>query len=147
MALPSSAGSMFDIGPCSAELQTRTVAAAAVGDDEILVGEHHLVAGAAAGIGVKDVDQGEHIAQAEHQKRRRVQDTHAVGQFRIVMIKPVERRLSAMVLFLQIFQAPDGGATCITPTVPVVRLGRRRALPVHLGGNVTNTTARAVLCA
>ena len=74
--------------------------AAAICDDKIVIREHHLVAGATAGVSVEDVEQGKHVTQPEHQERHRIQDALAIRQLRIVTIKPVEWWLLSHDLFL-----------------------------------------------
>ena len=69
------------ITPCDhAVLQARAFPAAGIGDDDVFVRQHHRISTRPSAVGEKDVEQGEQIAQAEDEERRRIQHALTVWQ-------------------------------------------------------------------
>ena len=76
--------------PAQRAFQARTLAAAGIGDDEIFRREHVRIAAATSGVGEIHVQQGEQIAHAEHEQRRRIKNALAVRQLRVMKVVPVQ---------------------------------------------------------
>ncbi len=79
--------------PAQGGLEPGGFAAARVGDDEVLV-RHSLRIAVPSRIGMEQVDQGEHVAEAQHHQHRRVQRAQAVRQFRIMAVVSMQRGVS-----------------------------------------------------